>query len=142
MTRQETVTYFPPSYATLPQLHLTPGGGFFRPGAPRHTSFFQVTEGKKRGKGEAVSTPQRATPQVLTRPTDPDEQLYWLNLRTHRTMELRLERPFDRAVGVEVPRTIVTSVSPTGCCHSSLFSSFFLFVLRTKALRHVPRIGE
>lgn len=42
------------------------------------------------------------TPPSLPPPTRPDEQLYWLDLTVDHTWDLRLNRPFDRAVGGEV----------------------------------------
>lgn len=57
-----------------------------------------------RGDGSSSKTASstKNTPPPLPPPTRPDEQLYWLDLTIDRKWDLRLNRPFDRAIGVEV----------------------------------------
>lgn len=68
-------------------------------------------EAKKPG---ASSTRRKKAPPAAQRtqaplppPTRPDEQLYWLDLTVDRKWDLRLNRPFDRAVGSEVASSML-----------------------------------
>eukprot|EP00903_Cladosiphon_okamuranus_P011517 g10844.t2 len=62
-----------------------------------------VTDEKARNRKKAPAAAQR-TPPPLPPTTRPDEQLYWLDLTVDRKWDLRLHKPFDRAVGGEVLR--------------------------------------
>lgn len=55
----------------------------------------------------------KRTPPPLPPPTRPDEQLYWLDLTIDHRWDLRLNKPFDRAVGGEV-RHILPDVGRSG----------------------------
>eukprot|EP00752_Nemacystus_decipiens_P009815 g8759.t1 len=63
------------------------------------------TNGNSNGRGKKTpGAVMHSTPPVPP-PTRPDEQLYWLDLTVDHKWDLRLNRPFDRAVGGEVLRT-------------------------------------
>ncbi|CAM9707920.1 unnamed protein product [Ectocarpus sp. 4 AP-2014] len=57
------------------------------------------------GASKVAPQPPKNVPPPLPPPTRPDEHLYWLDLTVDRKWDLRLNRPFDRAVGREVLRT-------------------------------------
>ncbi|CAN0146878.1 unnamed protein product, partial [Ectocarpus sp. 12 AP-2014] len=57
------------------------------------------------GASKGAPQPPKNVPPPLPPPTRPDEHLYWLDLTVDRKWDLRLNRPFDRAVGREVLRT-------------------------------------
>ncbi|CAM9530364.1 unnamed protein product [Ectocarpus sp. 6 AP-2014] len=57
------------------------------------------------GASKGAPQPPKNVPPPLPPPTQPDEHLYWLDLTVDRKWDLRLNRPFDRAVGREVLRT-------------------------------------
>lgn len=83
-----------------------------------------------RGDGSSKTTSAtNNTPPPLPPPTRPDEQLYWLDLTLDRKWDLRLNRPFDRAIGVEVHvHPMADSCPPftssTNSHTSSRYSSF------------------
>lgn len=54
------------------------------------------------GSGKKAPPAAQRTPPPLPPPTRPDEQLYWLDLTVDHKWDLRLNKPFDRAVGGEV----------------------------------------
>lgn len=61
----------------------------------------KVFPGKEGGDDKNAVT-AKTTPTPGRRRTELYDQLYWLDLSANRTWDLRLDRPFDRAVSFEV----------------------------------------
>lgn len=62
------------------------------------------------GGGSKKTPAMKNTPPPLPPPTRPDEQLFWLDLTIDKKWDLKLNRPFDRAIADEASLSTKTLI--------------------------------
>jgi len=70
---------------------------------PHQNNPSEIEDVRTGGRATRKEPPKiKRAPPPLPPPIRPDEQLYWVDLTADRKWDLRLSRPFDRAIGGEV----------------------------------------